>query len=77
VAGKLARAQPGVRKRIGWCLLPQAGVALGFALLVQERLPDLGNTVLPSVIATTVLFELCGPLLARWQLKRAEEWGHA
>lgn len=75
VAGKLAGAQPGVRNRIGWCLLPQAGVALGFALLIQERLPDLGDTVLPLVIATTVLFELFGPLLARWQLKRAGEWG--
>jgi Kef-type K+ transport system membrane component KefB len=77
VAGRLAGASAGVRRRIGWCLLPQAGVALGFALLVQEQLPDLGKTVLPLVIATTVLFEVFGPLLARWQLRRAGEWGRA
>lgn len=72
--GKLVRAGPGVSNRIGWCLLPQAGVALGFALLAQERMPDIGDRVLPLVIATTVLFEILGPLLARWQLHRAGEW---
>ncbi len=73
-AGKLAGAAPHVSKRIGWCLLPQAGVALGFALLARERMPEIGEKVLPLVIATTVLFEISGPLLARWQLKRAGEW---
>lgn len=76
VAGKLAGARPEVSKRIGWCLLPQAGVAIGFALLAQDRMPGTGGKVLPLVIATTVLFEVLGPLLARWQLYRASEWGH-
>jgi Kef-type K+ transport system membrane component KefB len=75
IAGRLGGAERDVRHRIGWCILPQAGVALGFALLVQEQLPDLGATVLPLVIATTVLFELLGPLAARWHLRRAGEWG--
>lgn len=66
-----------VSRRIGWCLMPQAGVALGFALLVNERMPELGAQVLPLVIATTVLFEVAGPLLARWQLRRANEWSSA
>jgi hypothetical protein len=37
-------------------------------------MPDIGDTVLPLVIATTVLFEVLGPPLARWQLRRAGEW---
>jgi hypothetical protein len=44
-------------------------------LLVQEQMPDTGDTVLPLVIGTTVLFEISGPLLARLQLQRSEEWG--
>ncbi len=76
-AGRLAGASPDVGRRIGWCLLPQAGVALGFALLVHERMPDIGSNVLPLVIATTVVFEITGPLLARWQLHRAGEWGRS
>jgi hypothetical protein len=64
-----------VRRRIGWCPLPQAGVAMGFALLVQEQMPEIGDTVLPLVIGTTVLFEISGPLLARLQLQHSQEWG--
>lgn len=77
ISGRLSGASRGVGRRIGWCLLPQAGVALGFALLVKEEMPELGETVLPLVIGTTVIFELLGPLLARWQLTRAGEWGGA
>lgn len=73
-SGLLTKASKEVRKRIGWCILPQAGVALGFALLVQERIPEHGDTVLQLVIATTVLFEITGPLFARWHLKQAGEF---
>jgi Kef-type K+ transport system membrane component KefB len=72
-AGKLSNAPAVVQSRIGACLLPQAGVALGFALLVEQRLPDVGKSVLPLVIGTTVLFEITGPIVARWQLRRAGE----
>ncbi|MGK0173166.1 MAG: Kef-type K+ transport system membrane component KefB, partial [Gammaproteobacteria bacterium] len=60
LGGKLGAAMspeapPVVRKRIGWCLLPQAGVALGMALMVSERAPEFGQFILPLVIATTVV----------------------
>jgi Kef-type K+ transport system membrane component KefB len=73
LGGWMVKAPRQVQNRVGWCILPQAGVALGLALLVQERLPELGNTVLPLVIGTTVLFEIGGPLVARWQIKAAGE----
>jgi len=74
LSGWMSGAEPDVKNRIGFCILPQAGVALGFALLVQERLPDTGAKVLPLVIATTVLFEIIGPLVARYHLKKAGEF---
>ena len=70
---RLAGATPIVQSHIGWCLLPQAGIALGLALLVSERLPEVGETILPLTIATTVVFELAGPLLTRWHLHQAGE----
>jgi Kef-type K+ transport system membrane component KefB len=73
----VARAAPAVRRRIGWCLLPQAGVALGMALLVAERIPVLAGTVVTVVIASTVVFELAGPVVTRRQLARAGELGTA
>jgi Kef-type K+ transport system membrane component KefB len=62
-----------VTRYLGECLLPQAGVAIGMALLVGERFPSIGESVLTLTIATTVLFELIGPLITRWSLYRSGE----
>lgn len=72
--GYLAGSEPHTRKRIGACLMPQAGVALGLALLATERLPEL-TYILPLVIGATVIFELVGPPLTLIQLRRAGETG--
>jgi Kef-type K+ transport system membrane component KefB len=62
------------RARRGWfglALMPQAGVALGMALVASDRMPELAAVVLPVVIASTVFFELVGPVLTRTALERA------
>jgi len=62
------------RARRGWfglALMPQAGVALGMALVASDRMPELASVVLPVVIASTVFFELIGPVLTRTALERA------
>lgn len=71
IGASLAHAPKTVRKHLGWCLLPQAGVALGMALLVAERLPEYGQRLLPLVIATTVFFEIVGPIVAQRHLRLA------
>ncbi len=63
--GAITHAKPLMRRWMGIALMPQAGVALGMALVAIERRPDLGEIILPIVIASTVLFELIGPVLAR------------
>jgi Kef-type K+ transport system membrane component KefB len=73
IVARVSGAPAQVARRIGFCLLPQAGVALGLALLVKEQMPDPGGDVLQIVIASTVLFELAGPAIARWQLAQAGE----
>jgi len=73
LGAKLSSAPPLISRYIGWCLLPQAGLALGMALLVNDRLPVLGQWVLPMIISTTVVFEIVAPLIARWSLWQAEE----
>lgn len=76
VGGYLAGSDSHTRKRIGACLMPQAGVALGLALVATERFPELGY-ILPLVIAATVIFELTGPPLTLLQLRHAGETGRA
>lgn len=65
------------RRWIGPALLPQAGVALGMALLAAERFPALGAQLLPLVVASTVVFELAGPPLTRLALLRTGDPGAA
>lgn len=72
--GILAGSEPVIRYRNGACLLPQAGVAMGLALVATERMPEL-TFLLPLVIGSTVIFELIGPPVAMFQLNRAGETG--
>ncbi|NIP38588.1 MAG: sodium:proton exchanger [Candidatus Dadabacteria bacterium] len=73
LGGRISGASDVIQKRIGLCLIPQAGVAVGMALLIVERLPDPGIQILQIVIASTIIFEILGPLITMWQLKKAGE----
>jgi Kef-type K+ transport system membrane component KefB len=63
------------RRWMGMALLPQAGVAIGMALITSQQFPRLGETILPVAIGATVFFELIGPVLTRIALNRAGEVG--
>jgi hypothetical protein len=58
---------------MGMALLPQAGVALGMALVATQRFPELSAIILPVVVGATVVFEAVGPVLTRWALVRVGE----
>lgn len=77
LSARAVAAPPVVRRNVGWCLLPQAGVALGLALLASNELPEAGGKALSLVIATTVIFEISGPVLTRWRLRKTGEIGQA
>lgn len=59
--------------QLGLALLPQAGIAIGMALVVSERLPGLGSGILTATVAGTIVFELAGPILTRVALNRSGE----
>ncbi len=66
-------AEPVIQKHIGWCLFPQAGVALGLAVIALEHFPQNGQLLLSVIVSTTVIFELFGPTVTRWHLFQAKE----
>jgi Kef-type K+ transport system membrane component KefB len=68
----IANTDHQTRRHIGLCLMPQAGVALGLALVAIERVPH-SDFILPLVIDATVVFELVGPPVTLMQLRRAGE----
>ncbi|SFP34685.1 cation:proton antiporter [Tranquillimonas alkanivorans] len=55
----------------GMGLMPQAGVAVGMALVASERFPQHGDVILAVTIGTTVAFELIGPVMTQAALTRA------
>ncbi len=76
-AGRMSGAPPAWGRWMGPALLPQAGVAIGMALVALDRVPDISDTILPIMIGSTVVFELVGPVLTRRALVRLGEAGHS
>lgn len=60
-------------KYLGYALLPQAGVAVGMALMASQNFNSLRDIILPVVIGSTVIFELFGPILARKVLQKSRQ----
>ena len=70
LGGTLAGTSARVKHTLGLALLPQAGVALGLALIASQRFPEHAQTILTVVLASTVILELTSPVLTRWVIRR-------
>ncbi len=73
LGGTLAEAKKLHRVWIGPALMPQAGVALGMALVASNELPQYSESLLALAIGTTVVFELAGPLMTWIALRKVGE----
>ncbi|MBA3066748.1 cation:proton antiporter [bacterium] len=73
IGGVLSDAPARIRKYMWLGLVPQAGVALGAALMVRDQLPQFGEMIFTTIVTTTVAYELLGPLCAKLALKKAGE----
>jgi NhaP-type Na+/H+ or K+/H+ antiporter len=70
---KITSSSSAIGKYMGLALLPQAGVALGCALVAKHNLNNgWGDLILTATVGTTVFFELLGPLITRWSLFKAK-----
>lgn len=68
-------APPTLRKWLGVALMPQAGVAIGMALLAAQRFPETASVVLTAAVASTVVLETIGPVFTRLAIQRASSVG--
>ena len=69
---RLSHANKEVQRWMGLALLPQAGVAIGMALVAANYFPEHRQLLLSVVISTTVIFEIIGPVFTRMAIFRAE-----
>ncbi|MCF8363085.1 MAG: cation:proton antiporter [Prolixibacteraceae bacterium] len=88
IGASLGKMESKIRKYLGFGILSQAGVAIGLALVVKNRFQGLGpeindagmtmgdhigNIVFTTITATSVIFEIIGPILTKYALKKSGE----
>ncbi|WP_414708136.1 cation:proton antiporter [Romboutsia sp.] len=73
IGAKIAKSDIVVQKYLGLTLIPQAGVAIGLAMVVQAELPLYGQKIRTIILAATVIYELIGPLCTKMAIFKAKE----
>lgn len=80
-AAKITKAEDSVQKYLGFCLVPQAGVAIGLATTASHAFgsssnPDIqlvGSFVLAIILTSTLIYEIIGPISTKIALSKAGE----
>jgi hypothetical protein len=81
VGGMFGNVDDNVKKYVGMGILSQAGVAIGLALIVKHDFAAIGTahadqigvSVITTITATCIFFELVGPVLTKIALTKAGE----
>ena len=79
IGASITRCEPQVKKYIGFALVPQAGVAIGlsstaYTLFSQNPATEkTGALILAIILTSTLVYELIGPMVAKFALKKAHE----
>jgi len=78
----ISKQGPVIRKYLGMGILCQAGVAIGLSLLVAGQFGPLGEAgrnlavaAVNTIAATTIIFEIIGPMGAKFAISKAQEIG--
>ena len=74
----ISHSEPAVKKYLGLTLIPQAGVAIGLATTASDLFSRTGNTeasglILAIILTSTLVYELFGPTITKFALKKAGE----
>ena len=75
----IAKCEPKIKKYLGFALIPQAGVAIGLATTAYtlfNKNPETayaGSLILAIILTSTLIYELIGPMVAKFALNKAGE----
>ena len=81
VGATITRCESQVKKYLGFALVPQAGVAIGlsttayklFSQYSDPYMQKTGALILAIILTSTLVYELFGPMVAKFALKKAHE----
>lgn len=77
IGAKLSQAPSTVVKYLGLALLPQAGVAIGVTLVVQQSFPEISSLVTTVILGSVVVYEIVGPFFSKMAITKAGEVGRS
>jgi Kef-type K+ transport system membrane component KefB len=78
----IGRAEKKIKRYLGMGILSQAGVAIGLSLIAKHEFEGLGinnaggyigATIITTVTATSIIFEIAGPILTKLALQKSGE----
>jgi len=73
---RLSHASDVVRRYLGLCLLSQAGVAIGLAIISGQLFTgQIAHAIIVIVMTTTFVVEVIGPMFVKLSVKKAGEVG--
>ena len=76
LGARLTGAPESVRKYLPYCLLSQAGVAIGLSIAAGNDFPDsIGPQIMLIITATTFIVQILGPICVRYGVNKAGEVG--
>ena len=62
-----------VQRWLGFGLMSQAGLAIGLTLVINRRFPEFGPKVATVVLSAVIVYEIIGPISARFAVVRSGE----
>jgi len=82
IGAKITKSHEHIRKYLGLGILSQAGVAIGLALLVGREFSGINSIgkdtaiiIINTIAATTIFFEIIGPIATKLAISKAGEIG--
>lgn len=73
LGGVVTKAEPKIKNYLGLGLLPQAGVAIGLAVIASDTFPELGVRITNLIMAAVFFYEIIGPVLTKKILIKCKE----
>lgn len=76
LGARITKAPYNVKKYLPWCLLSQAGVAIGLSIAASNNFADsIGPQIILIITATTFIVQLLGPVCVKYGITKAGEIG--
>lgn len=80
LGASLSKAEPNIRKYLGFGLFTQAGVAVGLAMIVAREFgfcEEIAVITINTITATTIILEIIGPIGVKYVITKSGERGKA